>query len=64
MPIFTYACPNCRFELDQLQKRDEPAPRCPECKEAIMERTIGLSHFRLRGPGWTGSNYSKFRRET
>lgn len=32
MPIYDYACPDCKTSFEHLARRmDEPAPACPQC---------------------------------
>lgn len=39
MPVYEYRCGGCghRFEA-LLQRRDEPAPKCPECGASLSEK--------------------------
>lgn len=62
MPIYSYECENCGNGKDEIARSYEEAvePVCELCKYH-MKRIISLSHFRLVGPGWTGSVYSRYR---
>jgi putative FmdB family regulatory protein len=64
MPLYSYQCEACAIERDEIQKSFEsPAPTCEVCGQP-MKRVMAESHFRLRGTGWTGSIYSRYRKET
>jgi len=59
MPIYTYRCRQCKAEIEEIQKFDDPAPEvCPHCKaKGTLERTLGVSNFQLKGSGWAKDGY-------
>ena len=60
MPLYTYVCTECKEDVEELQKFDDPAPsRCEKCgKENSMKKTMGVSNFQLKGGGWADDGYS------
>ena len=40
MPIFEYACKACGKEFEALVRTQDPAPACPACKSADLEKLI------------------------
>lgn len=46
--------------MEEIQKMDDPAPEiCPMCDEkGTLERTLGVSNFKLSGSGWADDGYS------
>lgn len=49
MPLYEYACPDCRHAWESLQDRwDSPAPPCPQCGAVRSERR--LSTFAVVAP--------------
>ena len=40
MPIFEYACKACGKEFETLVRAQDPAPACPACKSAELEKLI------------------------
>jgi putative FmdB family regulatory protein len=32
MPLYDFTCQDCEHTWSELQKYDDPAPKCPECK--------------------------------
>lgn len=60
MPIYEYACKNCKHTLDALQKMNEdPLVFCPSCGEAGLKRLISAPRFRLKGEGWYETDFKK-----
>ncbi|MBT8084894.1 MAG: zinc ribbon domain-containing protein [Woeseia sp.] len=60
MPIYEYACNNCKHTLDALQKMsDEPLTECPECGKSQLKRLISAPRFRLKGAGWYETDFKK-----
>ena len=60
MPIYEYACKNCRHTLDALQKMsDDPLLDCPECGESQLKRLVSAPRFRLKGKGWYETDFKK-----
>lgn len=62
MPIYAYECENCGNEQEQIARSYDESiePACSLC-QFKMKRVMAKSHFRLVGPGWTGSQYSRYR---
>lgn len=58
MPIYEYHCPECKKDLEIIQKfSDKPLKRCPECGGKIKKQ-MSLSGFHLKGGGWYKDGYS------
>lgn len=58
MPIYEYACQNCRHELEALQKiSDPPLQECPECGRPELQKKISAAGFRLKGGGWYETDF-------
>lgn len=59
MPLYTYRCRQCKAEIEEIQKFDDPAPEaCPKCKaKGTLERTLAVSNFQLKGSGWAKDGY-------
>lgn len=59
MPLYTYFCQNCKAEIEEIQKFNDPAPEtCPNCQATgTLERTLGVSNFQLKGSGWAKDGY-------
>lgn len=59
MPIYEYACRDCRHEFEILHKVGEGRKRkCPECG-GRLEKLVSRTSFQLRGGGWYDQGYSK-----
>lgn len=53
MPLYTYACPECEIELEELRPADQsdwPPVECPIC-HGLCKRTISLFSVRSRSQG-------------
>lgn len=60
MPIYEYACTNCKHTLDALQKMsDDPLTDCPECGKASLKKCLSAPRFRLKGQGWYETDFKK-----
>jgi putative FmdB family regulatory protein len=60
MPIYEYACKNCGYTLDELQKiNDQALVDCPECGQPQLKRLISAPRFRLKGAGWYETDFKK-----
>lgn len=60
MPIYEYACTNCKHTLDALQKMsDDPLTECPECGKATLKKCLSAPRFRLKGQGWYETDFKK-----
>jgi putative FmdB family regulatory protein len=46
MPIFEFRCSGCGSEFEHLALGSSPAPRCPSCGGADLEKLISLSAVR------------------
>jgi putative FmdB family regulatory protein len=40
MPIFEYSCKGCGTEFETLVRTNGPAPACPACASADLEKLI------------------------
>jgi putative FmdB family regulatory protein len=45
MPLYEYICKGCKHEFEALVRPQDPAPACPSCKSADLERL--QSAFRM-----------------
>ena len=53
MPIYEYACPDCGYTYDHMQKlADAPIAACPKCGSAKYYKKISAAGFALKGTGW------------
>ena len=53
MPIYEYACPDCSYQHDHLQKlADAPIAACPKCGSTTYYKKISAAGFALKGTGW------------
>jgi putative FmdB family regulatory protein len=53
MPIYEYACPDCGYQHDHLQKlADAPIAACPKCGSTTYYKKISAAGFALKGTGW------------
>ena len=53
MPIYEYACPDCGYKNDHLQKlADAPIAACPKCGSTTYYKKISAAGFALKGTGW------------
>jgi putative FmdB family regulatory protein len=43
MPIFEYRCRGCGHEFERLVLPTTPAPACPECKSADLEKLLSTA---------------------
>ena len=60
MPIYEYACRDCGFELEALQKISAPPlTDCPECKAPALIKKVSAAAFRLAGGGWYETDFKK-----
>lgn len=60
MPIYEYACTKCGFELEKLQKlNDPPLKDCPSCNEAALKKKVSAVGFRLKGSGWYETDFKQ-----
>ena len=60
MPIYEYGCTDCGFELEKLQKlNDPPLLDCPSCNKAALRKKVSAAGFRLKGSGWYETDFKK-----
>lgn len=53
MPIYEYACVECKKTAEVMQKSTDPAPeRCESCGGGPLEKLVSRSSFALKGTGW------------
>ena len=53
MPIYEYACPDCGYTYDHMQKMaDAPIAACPKCASTKYYKKISAAGFALKGTGW------------
>jgi putative FmdB family regulatory protein len=53
MPIYEYACPDCGYQHDHMQKlADAPIAACPKCSSNKYYKKISAAGFALKGTGW------------
>ena len=58
MPIYEYACRDCGYELEALQKISEPPlTDCPDCHTASLQKKVRAAAFRLAGGGWYETDF-------
>jgi putative FmdB family regulatory protein len=58
MPIYEYACNDCGFAKEVLQKlSDSPLTKCPECKAETFRKQVSAPGFRLAGSGWYETDF-------
>lgn len=53
MPIYEYACPDCGYTYDHMQKMaDAPIAACPKCASTRYYKKLSAAGFALKGTGW------------
>jgi putative FmdB family regulatory protein len=53
MPIYEYACPDCGYTYDHMQKMaDAPIAACPKCASTKYYKKLSAAGFALKGTGW------------
>lgn len=58
MPIYEYACPDCKHQFDAFQKMsDPPISTCPSCGGGGVKKLISATAFVLKGGGWYKDHY-------
>jgi len=58
VPVYTYRCQNCGFELTQMQTfSDKPLTYCSECHTSTMGRVPQLSAIIFKGSGWYSTDH-------
>jgi len=60
MPIYEYGCTECGFDLEKLQKlNDPPLKDCPACNKPALKKKVSAAGFRLKGSGWYETDFKK-----
>lgn len=58
MPIYAYACNDCGFTKDVLQKMSDPKlTQCLECGKDTFEKQVTAAGFQLKGGGWYETDF-------
>jgi putative FmdB family regulatory protein len=58
MPIYEYRCAGCGYEMDKLQKiNDPPLTDCPACGRSALQKLVSAAGFRLKGGGWYETDF-------
>ncbi len=58
MPIYQYVCPECKQEIEIIQKINDEPPTCNKCK-IKFKKIISNCSFVFKGSGWGADGYSK-----
>ena len=58
MPVYEFACLECRRIQEKIQKFEDLEPNCDLCKERMI-RIMSASTFILKGGGWYKDGYTK-----
>ena len=58
MPMYEFACLECKRIIENIQKFEDREPDCDKCKQR-MYRIISSSTFILKGGGWYKDGYTK-----
>lgn len=58
MPIYAYACNDCGFTKDVLQKMSDPKlTQCLQCGKDTFEKQVTAAGFQLKGGGWYETDF-------
>ncbi len=58
MPIYEYACPDCSYRFEEMQKfSDDPIRVCPKCAASNVKKLVSQAAFVLKGGGWYKDHY-------
>lgn len=53
MPVYEYACPDCRFQFEKIQKfSDKPIKLCPNCKKRNVHKVMPRIAVSFKGSGF------------
>ena len=64
MPIYEYACKQCGYRFEQLQKSsDVLLATCPSCKAESLTKLISSAGFQLKGTGWYATDFKNKKTE-
>jgi putative FmdB family regulatory protein len=58
MPLYEFACIECKRIQEKIQKFEDLEPNCDLCKERMI-RIMSASTFILKGGGWYKDGYTK-----
>jgi len=62
MPIYNYACRECKTVVEDVQPITtyKPLVQCPDCKKHTLERTYdGYGGFNLSGRDWPSRDFKR-----
>jgi putative FmdB family regulatory protein len=58
MPIYAYACSDCGYQQDVMQKMsDVPLSTCPECEKPTFTKQLTAAGFQLKGNGYYATDF-------
>lgn len=58
MPIYQYACENCGYQKEALQKISDPVlVDCDACNKPTLRKQVTAAAFRLKGTGWYETDF-------
>ncbi len=58
MPIYEYACPDCKHQFETIQKiSEDPIKVCPSCGAENVKKLVSATSFVLKGSGWYSDHY-------
>ncbi|MCS6772501.1 MAG: FmdB family zinc ribbon protein [Anaerolineae bacterium] len=53
MPTYQYACPDCGYKFERVQRfTDDPVRVCPECSRESVYRVVSKVAITFKGSGW------------
>lgn len=53
MPTYQYACPDCGYKFERVQRfTDDPIRVCPECSKDNVHRVVSKVAITFKGSGW------------
>jgi putative FmdB family regulatory protein len=59
MPLFNYACPECDYQKEYLEKsEDKIAHWCVKCQKNMV-KTISTTNFKFNGQGFYITDYKR-----
>ena len=62
MPVYEFACLECKRIQERIQKYEDPEPNCDLCDQRTI-RIISASTFILKGGGWYKDGYTKAQKD-
>ena len=58
MPTYRYRCENCKNEIEQYQKINDPNIRkCPSCNKNSLNRIPFVTNLSFQGSGFYVNDY-------